>query len=260
MKVRIKFTKTGIIRYIGHLDMMRYFQKAFRRSGMDIGFTQGFSPHPEISIALPLGIGVTSESEYLDVTVNSCGHSAEMIELLNKEQVEGVRILSFRKIPDGKKYNAMAIVTAARYKVTLTEAFQEKLILHLNSKTSEYNSSDRTLDETHSEVQALFYRYLRQPEITVWKKTKRSEGESDIRPLIYEARACAPSGCGVPASFELLLAAGSASSLNPDTVMRAFASYLGLEPGIYPWQVHRLEIYTGEKNALVPLGELGEDV
>ena len=237
MKIRIKYTKTGVLKYIGHLDMMRYFQKLLRRSGMDIGFTQGYSPHPEISIALPLGIGVTSEAEYMDVTVNSCGHSAEMIELLNKDQVEGVRVLSFRQVPDGRRSNCMAIVSAARYQATFS-----------GSMKAEISSRKLVIEERLQDM-------LAQSSIIIRKKTKRSDGDADIRPLVYEAQSVASLS-----SIELLLAAGSANSLNPDTFMRAFAEHCGIEPQGIPWHIHRLEIYAGEKDALVPLDSLGEDV
>lgn len=56
MKVRIKFAKSGIARFIGHLDVMRYFQKAIRRAGIDIAYSAGFSPHPILSFAAPLSV------------------------------------------------------------------------------------------------------------------------------------------------------------------------------------------------------------
>ena len=68
MKVRIKFSKQGNLRFVGHLDMMRYFQKAFRRSELPISYSEGFSPHQIMSFAAPLGIGMTSEAEYVDIT------------------------------------------------------------------------------------------------------------------------------------------------------------------------------------------------
>ena len=61
MKVRIKFRKYGILKYIGHLDVMRFFQKAMRRADIPIAFTGGYSPHMIMSFAQPLGLGVTSE-------------------------------------------------------------------------------------------------------------------------------------------------------------------------------------------------------
>ena len=63
MKVRVKFEKTGPMKYIGHLDMMRFFQKAIRRAGIDVAYSEGFSPHMIMSFAYPLGVGMTSSGE-----------------------------------------------------------------------------------------------------------------------------------------------------------------------------------------------------
>lgn len=61
MKIRIKFRKYGVMKFIGHLDMMRYFQKAMRRAEIDIAYSEGFSPHQIMSFAAPLGVGITSD-------------------------------------------------------------------------------------------------------------------------------------------------------------------------------------------------------
>ena len=71
MKVRIKFSKNGPVKFIGHLDVMRYFQKAIRRAEVDIAYSKGFSPHQIMSFAAPLGVGQTSESEYFDIELPS---------------------------------------------------------------------------------------------------------------------------------------------------------------------------------------------
>ena len=65
-KIRIKYVKSGVLKYIGHLDLMRFFQKAFKRAGVDVAYSQGFSPHQLMSFAAPLALGVTSEGEYFD--------------------------------------------------------------------------------------------------------------------------------------------------------------------------------------------------
>ena len=67
MKARIKFRKLGVMKFIGHLDVMRYFQKAIRRAGLPIAFTEGYSPHMIMSFASPLGVGMTSDGEYFDI-------------------------------------------------------------------------------------------------------------------------------------------------------------------------------------------------
>ena len=64
MKVRIKFTKEGPMKFVGHLDTMRYFQKAIRRAELPIAFSGGYSPHMIMSFAAPLGVGITSDGEY----------------------------------------------------------------------------------------------------------------------------------------------------------------------------------------------------
>ena len=67
MKARIKFRKNGVMKFIGHLDIMRYFQKAIRRAQIPIAFTGGYSPHMIMSFANPLGVGLTSDGEYFDI-------------------------------------------------------------------------------------------------------------------------------------------------------------------------------------------------
>ena len=69
MNVRIRFGKEGMMRFIGHLDVLRTFQKIFRRADVPMVYSKGFSPHPVMSFALPLGLGLSSEGEYLDAAV-----------------------------------------------------------------------------------------------------------------------------------------------------------------------------------------------
>ncbi|MFR1256681.1 MAG: TIGR03936 family radical SAM-associated protein [Eubacterium sp.] len=65
MKTRMRFTKTGTVKFIGHLDCMRFFQKALRRARLDVAYSQGYSPHQLMSFASPLGVGITSDGELL---------------------------------------------------------------------------------------------------------------------------------------------------------------------------------------------------
>ena len=78
MKIRIKFQKQGTVRFIGHLDVMRYFQKVMRRAEVDIRYSEGFSPHQIMSFASPLSVGLISHAEYVDIDVNSSGNSTGM--------------------------------------------------------------------------------------------------------------------------------------------------------------------------------------
>lgn len=92
MKIRIKFSKQGATKYIGHLDLMRYFQKAMRRADIAIRYSEGFSPHQIMSFAAPLGLGLTGSGEYLDIEVTAASSSAEMEERLNAVMAEDIKI------------------------------------------------------------------------------------------------------------------------------------------------------------------------
>ncbi|MBR6614785.1 MAG: TIGR03936 family radical SAM-associated protein, partial [Lachnospiraceae bacterium] len=100
MKIRIKFSKQGNMRFIGHLDIMRYFQKVMRRADVNIRYSEGFSPHQIMSFAAPLGVGLTGSGEYLDIEVLSTDSSAEMLRRMNATMAEGMEIISYKKLPD----------------------------------------------------------------------------------------------------------------------------------------------------------------
>ena len=80
MKIRVRFSKQGQMKFIGHLDMVRYFQKVMRRGEIDVAYSEGFSPHQKMSFAAPLSVGVLSKGEYFDMEVNSTLSTKEAIE------------------------------------------------------------------------------------------------------------------------------------------------------------------------------------
>ena len=92
---RLVFTKTGNAVWISHLDTMRLFQRAFKRSGFHLKHTQGFNPRPSVSIALPLSVGVESVCELLDFELEDLSVSASDIqEKLNANLVDGIQVLT----------------------------------------------------------------------------------------------------------------------------------------------------------------------
>lgn len=93
--LRALFQKTGNAVYLSHLDLMRLFQRAFKRAGLPLTHTQGFNPRPSVSIALPLSLGVESQCELLDFELETDTFSNEDIcTRLNQALVEGVHVLS----------------------------------------------------------------------------------------------------------------------------------------------------------------------
>lgn len=234
LKVRVKFAKEGAMKFIGHLDIMRYFQKALRRAQIPVAFSGGFSPHMIMSFAAPLGVGVTSTGEYFDMELTEKMTSAEMTERLNKTMADGMRVLSVREVPDGKANVCMALVAAADYLV----AFREGKALTPDWKE-------------HWDA------FLAQDEIRIMRKTKRNVVETDIRPWIYQAELCGD-------EIYMQLSSGSVHNLKPELVMEAFASYLQSELQPFALMIHRQEVYadigTDGERKLVSLEELGTDI
>lgn len=246
MKARIKFRKYGAPRFIGHLDVMRFFQKVMRRADIPIAFTSGYSPHMIMSFASPLGIGLSSDGEYFDIELNAPIDSRTAVRRMNQACVEGIEVISFRQISDEKKMTGMTILAAADYLVQPKEGLMESSV-----------PGDRALPENWT---LRFEDFMSCREIRIVKQTKRSEKEVDIRPMIY--------GWNINSnSVYLQLAAGSAQNLKPDLVMEAFCRYL--EPDrtlqtVSLFSFQRLEMYadvgTEEKRNLVTLESLGKEM
>lgn len=90
--VRIRFTKTGRMIYVSHLDVNRMMTRAVRRAEMPMWYTEGFNPHPYIAFALPLSLGQSSECEYMDIRIESDMTNDEVKEKLSAVMPEGVEI------------------------------------------------------------------------------------------------------------------------------------------------------------------------
>ena len=95
MKARIKFSKVGSMRFIGHLDLMRFFQKAFRRAKIAISYSQGYSPHQLMSFASPLGIGLSSDAEYLDIVLDDTQDVQGIVEQINEAMNDEICVKEF---------------------------------------------------------------------------------------------------------------------------------------------------------------------
>lgn len=231
MKIRIKFEKDGVMRYIGHLDIMRYFQKAIRRAEIDIKYSTGFSPHQIMSFAAPLGVGHISFGEYLDIEVNSHDGCQDIQDRLNAVMVPGIRIANVVELPDNAG-NAMATVAAARYKVELKKP-----------------------DEIKIDFVGLKDAFLGQDEILVTKQTKKQELTIDIKPYIFE---WLPYEYGV----EMFVDASSSNNVKPALAMESFCKFAGVEFAPIKYQIIRLDTYlnvgTVEAPEFKPLDYVGE--
>jgi radical SAM-linked protein len=219
------------MKFIGHLDVMRFFQKMMRRAEVPIAFTGGFSPHMVMSFANPLGVGVTSDGEYFDIELSEEIDMQAAVERMNAVSVEGIDIVNMVPISDDKKQTGMSIVAAADYisnvkQGAFPEGWQEKAS-----------------------------RFMEQPEILIVKATKKSEKEVDIKPMIYQFEIR-------PEGIYMQVATGSVENLKPELVMQALGDFLGANMEEITFAHHRLDVYanvgTDEVKKFVSLDKVSE--
>lgn len=238
MKIRIKFRKFGVMKFIGHLDIMRYFQKAMRRADIDICYSEGFSPHQIMSFAAPLGVGITSDGEYLDIEVNSTRSTQEALKALNDTMVEGVEITGYVKLPDNAK-TAMSIVAAADYTLSFKDGYE---------LPASYEAFQDGLERFFTD----------RKEVLITKKTKKSEKVMDLKQLVYDFKVDEEDK---KPFFYLMLSTGSSDNLKPELVVESLFEAMELAYDPNAIQIHRIDVYTSdEKGGFLSLGKMGEEI
>lgn len=154
---RALFEKTENAVYISHLDLMRLFQRSFKRASLPLTHTQGYNPRPSVSIALPLSVGVESRCELLDFDLDGETVSCNDIrDRLNRVLVEGVRVLGVYE--DATKIKHLAFLDC-------------RIDLEYDTGIPE------------NALPAITELFLR-PSLTVEKKSKNGNVEQDIIPMI----------------------------------------------------------------------------
>lgn len=233
MKLRVKFRKYGPVRFIGHLDVMRYFQKCIRRAEIDIAYTSGFSPHQIMSFAAPLSVGLESNGEYMDIEVNSTSSSSEMVKRFQKAGVTGIDVISVKKLPENAG-NAMASVAAAAYTVAFRNTFHPDLNMEAELKA-----------------------FLSRPSIKIIKETKKGTTEVDLKPGIHVLK---QAGDGI----YMLVDASSAGNIKPQQVMEAFFAWKNMILPANALFITREDTYMdigdGSCPDFVPLDAIGEEI
>ena len=218
MKVRIKFKKYGLMKFIGHLDFMRAWQKFFRQSGIPIAYSEGFNPHQVFSIAAPLAVGTTGDGEYLDLKLSVDNYAMDtLVEQVNAVLPEGVDLIEAICLPEKAKAG-MAACYAADYVLTLSEALMAKVNIN-NSITSFFSQSS----------------------IMVKKKNKKGKiNDFDLAPGIFTYTLS-------DNTIQCRLATGSSLNIKPELLMDALFTYAGFEldsfTDVLYYSIHRMEIY-----------------
>ncbi len=249
MKLRVAFSKKGPVKFIGHLDTQRFFQRALKRAGWDVAYSQGFSPHPILSFAAPLGVGLESDSEIFDIEMVTAGSREDLIDSLNAASCEGFTIIDVRVMDEGTG-NAMASVAAASYTVDLAGA--EAAAREAAGECGQDGDTapmadefpDEWLDQAVAELNA-------KTELIISKKTKKSELQVDIKPGIYELKSTRD-------GLYMLVDASSGGNVRPEQVTGALYELAGRKAPDVRLKVTRNQIYgRTPEGGLKPLIEFG---
>lgn len=226
MKIRLKFTKEGPVKFVGHLDTVRLFQRAIKVAKIPISYSQGYSPHSLVYFAMPLAVGVSSVGEYMDIITSIDIDPPIVQERLNSILVKGIRITG-AFVVEQEKDSLMSLVQAADYKIYLPKSEFKDLSI------------------------AAFLEKTQQPTLMVEKKGKKGLKIVDIKPLIL---ACAIQDRDEDFEVKLKVLAGSEQNLNPELFLKAI--FEDLSPVRYV-DITREEIYTYDGTGYKALGQYG---
>ena len=210
---RLLFTKEGPAVYASHLDLMRTMRRALLRAGLPVKHSEGFNPHANITIAVPLPLGHSSCCELMDFTLQDPSAAGDAVDRLNAALPTGVRALEFY---EGER------------------AFKHIEYIRYNMELIYDNAAELDIDA----LEKLFA----QKEIVIYKKSKKTEGDFDIAPCIKEIR-FEKAGDNKVICQPVLTAARP--MLNPQYLIAAIKKYL---PGMTPdhTRYSRLEVYDAQ--------------
>ena len=212
-KLRLLFEKTGRAAYISHLDLMRTMQRAFLRADLPLKYSEGFNPHAQISMLLPLPLGQESVCELMDFRVSAECELSDMAGRLSAALPEGIRVLRvWEPERKGKELKWLRIRGRLDYDAGQNAATAAAL--------GDFFARDR---------------------IVIFRRTKRGEGESDIRPAIRSFTAVSSTeSVGIDA-----VVSAQEPTLNPDLLVSALRQ---LAPELAPdfARFTRVAVYDAE--------------
>lgn len=208
-KYVLRYRKIDNAKYISHLDFLRTIQRAMRRAGLPLKYSEGFNPHPNLSFALPLAVGVSGENELFEIELTEQWDAGEIVKKLNEVMPEGIEVTEAKSV----EKNNFSFVTYGLYEIE-----PENMM-------------------TYEQVQE----FLGNTEILIEKKTKKGVKETNIKPDIAYIKTGEN-------NIYMMLAAGNNSNLKPMTVVSAIDKYLpGFSLGFCRYKRLYLADGNGEK-------------
>ncbi len=208
-KIRLKFSKLGMGKYISHLDLLRTFTRAIHRAGVPIRYSQGFNPHQLLTFSLPLALGVTSETEFVDIDVEEGTDMLSVVKKLNENLPPDIKILE-ASLPQIK---AKDIVSA------------------------EYIFDVLTDKAVPTEEVEKFFALKNIPTV---KKTKRGEKEINLKEFVFDHEILSNDGKNI--RFKAVISAGGENNVKPGLLAEKLCEYIKFA-SVFNTEIHRVAIF-----------------
>ncbi len=237
-RLRFSFARLEDLKYLSHLDMMRLFQRALRRSGLPLAYSQGFNPHLRFNLALPLPLGVTGNEEFGELYLEDTVSPPILLKALKPHLPGGLELID--------AYNTHASAPSLPSQV------------HAALYSATPDTVEGEIKETYH-YKAALERLLAKREIMVSRTRKKGKTVStNVRPYIIEANISDvhDGEKDFALRLEMLLKAGSEGGVAPAFVTGKVEEELGaVLPRRLFWRLHRIRLYMHRGGSLQPLIE-----
>lgn len=226
LKIRMKFSKEGRIKFVGHLDLLRLFQRAAKSAQIPAAYSQGFNPHSLLYFAQALSVGITSEGEYIDIHLDRDVEPEWVKNQMNGVLPEGLKIQNVYILLEESK-TCMALVDGSSYTIIVDKD----------------SAGDDFIEQAN--------KFYNQEEIPVTRISKKKAKTINIKEFIYKLTIGENEAKYI---INVTLAAGSRKNLNAKLFMEAFIDYRKLD---LVYRIHRTELFALQNDILVPLRKMG---
>ncbi|NLY52526.1 MAG: DUF2344 domain-containing protein [Firmicutes bacterium] len=217
MKIRARFTKEEPVRFISHLDLARTVERAVRRAGLPVAYSQGFNPRPKIAFGSALALGITSSAEYVDMEFSDGFGINEFLRAINENLPSGIRFKEAKVIP-ADTAPLMSVIDRAQYIIT-GELGQD------------------------GGLSSIVQQILDSDEIWIERPGKKQTRRINIRPWIFSLEVL-EEGAGA-GTLSLLVQTGSRGNVRPEEVADQFPWVFG-QP-----RIHRSGLFIAQGSRLL---------
>jgi len=224
--IRAKFTKGEDIKYISHLDLMRLFERAFRRANLPLKYSEGFNPHPKFSFATALSLGTSSDGEYMDIEFNQEISIEDFTKRINEVLPEGIKIIKAAFLDE--KDSIMSLIRWSNYAVKFS----------INNKID--------IERLNEEIN----KFMGLEEIIITKEKKKGrqivKKQESIRDRIKDITVLQFDGDMV--LLKVTLMTGSNGNLKPEKLVEVLDEYTEIDIFKESVRIHRLELFIEKDN------------